>query len=279
MEEIKLENEKEELKENNQDELFIDSIEENTNDKNNEKKEKKTFKSIVLKNHLIRNFIIIVYYFLIMEVLAPLIAPFIRNLVTDVDALQIGFEWGIYVLLLLGIVFIIPDLVEEGKVFGDYSIKKMMFYMFVGVALTYATVFVCNIILNAVSDSATSANEDTIDSMLLSKGGLLLIPVVCFIGPIVEEVVFRVGLQKGLIKLHVVPVIAIIISGTVFGFLHVLAAGDFIQVIPYVGMGYVFGFWYYKAKSVYPVMFIHIFNNCLFVAATYILIILEKIGM
>ena len=58
--------------------------------------------------------------------------------------------------------------------------------------------------------------------------------------------------------------------------MHVLSAGDYIKVIPYLGMGFVFGIWYYKCDNIYPIMFVHIFNNCMSVGATYIMGLLGR---
>ncbi|MGD9910096.1 MAG: CPBP family glutamic-type intramembrane protease [Candidatus Izemoplasmatales bacterium] len=141
--------------------------------------------------------------------------------------------------------------------------KKFIIQIVAGVALIYATMIVASVILNVLGVTGTSENEQTIQSMFSSDTTnivlLFLTLVICT--PIVEELVFRKALF-GLVEPKFGATAAIISSGAIFGLMHVLAYGDFIQSIPYIGMGIVFGYMYhYSGKNIIVTMIMHGINN------------------
>lgn len=80
---------------------------------------------------------------------------------------------------------------------------------------------------------------------------------VCILAPIFEEILFRGILLRGLLQYGVSPIIAIALSSFLFGFAHLnpwqfLGAGF---------LGAIFGFVYYRTKSLWLVMFLHALNN------------------
>ena len=103
----------------------------------------------------------------------------------------------------------------------------------IGVVACYFANYIGSFISSLFSYGDNSANQEAIEEIYLSKYGLLLILDVCIIGPVVEELVFRACIQRGLVKLRIHPIIAIIITSIIFGFIHVFDAGDYTQVFPY----------------------------------------------
>lgn len=144
----------------------------------------------------------------------------------------------------------------------------------VGYLLVFIALFASQILLQYLGVTGTSENEDAIASMfsdnLLNLGLLFLL--LCVLTPIVEELVFRKA-TYGLIEKRFGSIPAIIGSGLIFGFMHVLAYMDFIQAIPYVAMGLVFGYIYYRSKkNIYVTIGVHFINN--FIAwGSYVLLI------
>ncbi|MDP3129775.1 MAG: CPBP family intramembrane metalloprotease, partial [Bacillota bacterium] len=70
------------------------------------------------------------------------------------------------------------------------------------------------------------------------------------------------------------PTLPILISGLIFGLMHVATAGDLPQAIPYVMMGFVFGYAYWSSgRNIYVTMGVHFLNNfisfLIYVAALY----------
>lgn len=80
---------------------------------------------------------------------------------------------------------------------------------------------------------------------------------VCIIAPILEEILFRGILLRGLLQHKVNAAVAIILSSFLFGIAH-LNPWQFIGA----GMlGAVFGFVYYRTKSLWLCIFLHALNN------------------
>jgi len=80
---------------------------------------------------------------------------------------------------------------------------------------------------------------------------------VCIIAPVFEETLFRGILLRGLLQHNTGPVIAIILSAFLFGIAH-LNPWQFMGA----GMlGIVFGFVYYRTKSLWLCIFLHALNN------------------
>ncbi len=80
---------------------------------------------------------------------------------------------------------------------------------------------------------------------------------VCILAPIIEEILFRGILLRGLLQKGISPIIAIFLSSFLFGLAHMnpwqfLGAGL---------LGAVFGYVYYRTKSLWICMFLHALNN------------------
>lgn len=80
---------------------------------------------------------------------------------------------------------------------------------------------------------------------------------VCVLAPIIEEIIFRGILLRGLLQNGTSPILAIVLSSALFGMAHLnpwqfLGAGM---------LGAVFGFVYYRTKSLWICVFLHALNN------------------
>ena len=84
--------------------------------------------------------------------------------------------------------------------------------------------------------------------------------IVCvtLIGPIVEELLFRGAITKELLRKYN-PSTAIIISGLLFGLIHINPA----QVLGASLIGFLLAWLYWRTGSLIPCMVLHVFNNAL----------------
>ncbi|MFA7075918.1 MAG: type II CAAX endopeptidase family protein [Candidatus Izemoplasmatales bacterium] len=134
-----------------------------------------------------------------------------------------------------------------------------------GFAYVYFALIIANLILTAVGVSETSQNEMTIQSLFNNNplNLFFLFLLLCVVTPIVEEVVYRKVIYN-FIEPRSNYKVAIVMTGLIFGLMHVISYGDFIQAIPYVFMGLVFGYIYWKSnKNIYVVYGVHFLNNFL----------------
>lgn len=86
--------------------------------------------------------------------------------------------------------------------------------------------------------------------VLLIAGGI--------IGPVCEEIIFRGIILKGFLKSYS-PKKAIVYSALIFGVIHLMP----LQVISAFFAGLVLGYIYYKTKSLWLPIIIHVLNNLL----------------
>lgn len=189
---------------------------------------------------------------------------------------------GILIFLRYLVVLIPIILLSFKKIKFDYSQiileeKKTFFSNLASITLTmYAVSILLGLISNILASifglNSVSSNQDAINLMLSSKYMLLTLFTITFMGPLVEELVFRASiftLVKDTKK-------AVIISSLTFGLIHltnelILLAGDFtfksiaqvlIFSIPYVGMGVFLAKTYEKNnKNILLLYGVHAFYN------------------
>lgn len=80
-----------------------------------------------------------------------------------------------------------------------------------------------------------------------------------FLAPLAEEVVFRGAVERALLKKNWNPWLAIVVSAALFGFLHLNVTQGVSAFISGIFMGWLF----YRTRSIWPGVMIHVMNNTL----------------
>ena len=88
----------------------------------------------------------------------------------------------------------------------------------------------------------------------LGTAGILLVALV---GPVVEELFFRGGILRVLLRTCRRPWVAIVVSGLIFGIVHMNPA----QVVFASLAGMLLGWLYWRTRSLIPCMVVHVLNN------------------
>ena len=162
----------------------------------------------------------------------------------------------IYLCLTTLIVYTLYNILKE-----DFkNIKSYKKTILIGLG-TFFAILIGNIISSIINAllgiEGVSVGQNSIEIMVANYTIPTLIAVgIC--GPIVEELVFRKSIF-GIIKNqnH-----ALIVSAFIFGFMHVLGAGDFINVIPYIISGLILGMVYIASnKNIYALILGHMAVN------------------
>lgn len=91
----------------------------------------------------------------------------------------------------------------------------------------------------------------------ISDNTFMVFLLASFFAPIIEEIIFRGIIQKGMINNGVKPRNAILISALIFGIVHFNPW----QFIGAFLLGIVLGVVYFKTKSLLMSIFLHFFNN------------------
>ncbi len=238
---------------------------------------KKAFRIDILKK-----IIIVLFYFLVMDVIStPILQAIYKASKGEIDdnLFTIIAQYIIYIPILIVALFLSIDEIKYGfKANSKMRYMKPLSYVCVGIVACYFANYIGSIISQLTSFSTDSVNQEAIEEIFLSKYGALLILDICIIGPIVEELVFRGCILRGLVKLRINPAIAIIISSIIFGFIHVSSAGDYTQIFPYIFMGIALGAIFYKSDSIVESTIVHILLNTISTSLMIILPIIQSGG-
>lgn len=182
---------------------------------------------------------------------------------------QVGFpesEIGrkIYIIIAIIVTFIWAIFSFKRVLIRDSKLLFKNFKEYGNCILKIVKKYILFIVITAViaitlTNQATSVNQEGLEKMPLLKVFILAV----FFAPVVEESIFR-----GTLRYFVKNKIAfIIISGIIFGFLHVLSEANLVNAIliasQYVVVGCMLAHLYVKTNNLAVNMFLHMLINFL----------------
>ena len=152
---------------------------------------------------------------------------------------------------------------------GSFMIFHLLYFKYVTVTketlkkVSVKTILLClpllcsaMLLFNLVSELSNLTNvlEDLFISLCKTPLGFLSVAI---FAPIVEELLFRGTLEEKFLQQGYSPTKAIIISSLIFGLIHL----NPVQIPFAFCIGSVFGWLYYKTRSVVPGIIGHFLNN------------------
>ena len=130
-----------------------------------------------------------------------------------------------------------------------------------------------NLIINNISGSSMSGNEEQVRNILTSNPIYMWISAV-LIAPVLEEFVFRLSFRN-MIKNKW---LFIILSGFTFGAFHLIgnvdSLIDLLYIIPYSIPGMIFAYILYDSKNIFNTVFLHMFHNGILTSLEILLLLL-----
>ena len=114
--------------------------------------------------------------------------------------------------------------------------------------------------LCSINEITTSiASNEAINRSVLSKNYIYAIVRMGLIGPICEEIIFRLSIGKFIDNKY----LYIIVSGLVFGYMHIMGAKgiEYLYIIPYSVLGMSFAALYKKTNNILSTITMHILHN------------------
>lgn len=122
---------------------------------------------------------------------------------------------------------------------------------------------VTNLIISRIIMKGNVANNEAINQTILNVFPLYAYPAIIILGPIIEELVFRLSFKRAFKNL--LPFV--LFTGILFGSIHVISsmnnAKDLLFLIPYSALGISFSLMYYRTKNIISNICIHVFHNTL----------------
>ena len=225
--------------------------------------------------------LILLIYILVFFVLAELFVKIFENKVVDENSailFTVINNIMIYLILIVSCCILLKkEIITDFKQLEKNNAVKIFVTCLAGVGLVYAGNLVGSILTTILGGEGSSANQETLEVVLLSKYGPIMLLMIVVIGPIVEELIFRKSMHE-IFRYFKLPSWAVLlISSVLFGLIHVVSAKDFVQVFPYICMGLTLGWLEIKTKNIFPSIFVHIFNNGVAVAMIFFLDIFSDI--
>ena len=166
-------------------------------------------------------------------------------------------------LLLITIIFIyLKTIVKDFNDFKSnikYYIDNYFKYFFLNLGL----MMISNIIIINITSINNSTNQEYITN-LLGKYPLYTIVATILIAPITEELMFRLNIRK----IFKSDKLFIIMSGLIFGALHLTVATSFKEllfIIPYSIPGIIFAYTLIKSKNIFVPISLHTIHNTLMI--------------
>ncbi len=127
--------------------------------------------------------------------------------------------------------------------------------------------FISNLFLAYVVFGGEVASNEAVNRAYILENPITGFILVALLAPFVEEMIFRYGLRKLTGKSKYFP----LVSAIVFGVPHIIAGISlpfgvddllqFLYVIPYGALGYVFGYIYNKTDNIFCSMSAHFMHN------------------
>lgn len=179
-------------------------------------------------------------------------------------------SWEIIMICLLMLVLnkkISRDFSNMKKNHKDYFKKYFKYYL-----IALAVMMMSNFFINIVLNNGIASNEEALRETFEISPIYIFFSSVVF-APIVEEIVFRQGIR------NIIPnkILFILVSGLVFGGLHILSGYsgpmDLLYLIPYCAPGFAFAYILADSDNIFISIALHLMHNGILVSLQFLVLI------
>jgi len=146
------------------------------------------------------------------------------------------------------------DLKDFKNNYKKYISKYIIIYL-IGVLL----MIIGNTIISKITNQSLSGNEIEIRERITNYPLIMIFSTIIY-APIIEEIIFR----KSIKNIFKNKYLFIIISGLIFGILHITNFKDLNEIlysIPYIIIGLDFAYIYYKTNNIFTTITFHFCHN------------------
>lgn len=165
----------------------------------------------------------------------------------------------IYTLAAVPMFALLHDELDAFFTMGWQNKKRFSLQVIRGYLLMLFFSFIASLLMLVLGLTDSSVNQESVESLISLVPFLTMITVV-LLAPFVEEIVFRYLLIKGL-KKYLPTWTAGVISVILFAAIHVLQAGDFINIIPYLALGAGLTLAYLRTNNIMVPISLHFIQN------------------
>lgn len=215
-------------------------------------------------NHIMWFFLLLGAYLFVPSILAIIYATALKIEMNSTDFETIAiFAQAAGLFPVLALALSRQLFIEDWQKTKKRILYTILFIVAGAIAVWLLTTIV-NIFYGLIGIEGTSENQESLESAVLSKYGLIMLIPIVFFAPIIEELIFRkfiFGIIEDNLKWS--PWTAILISTVVFSVMHLLS-GDFQYILLYLPQAFVMGIMYHFSKNnIFVPITIHFINNLL----------------
>lgn len=165
-----------------------------------------------------------------------------------------------FIQLLIFILILHKKVFKDAKEWFSSPLKYLREYIkYYGLMLMI--MYISNVLIMKIFNLEIAANEQSIRSLIKSSP-FVSCAFICFIAPVLEELVFRLSFYKILKKW---PIVFIALSGLIFGSMHLIGSAasliEWIYIIPYGAPGCILAYTLYKSDNICVPISLHMINN------------------
>lgn len=217
--------------------------------------------------------------------LPDIISPFFYDVIKQGGFWTRNFAYLLYEIILVGIFCILyrKTLINDWKDFKKNRKKYMKVAIplwIYGLMMMLASNYIINIF---ITNGNIAANEAANRTVML-KLPIYAISSMVFLGPIMEELIFRRSLKNAFSHIYIFA----FVSAIIFAGFHVATGIDSVSaiftnwkellfIIPYGSLGFMLALAYYKTNNIFTSISIHIMHNSLSVGLVLISLLLSMI--
>ena len=215
----------------------------------------------------ILRFIILFFLFMYWDyAFADIFKPFLNNASFTIKVI---FSFIVNLLFLILMIIIYSKTLKKDfkSFFKDFfnNIEISIKYWLIG----FIIMIVSNLIIVVITNGAIASNEEEVRKAIAISPIYMLFSVSIY-APLTEELLFRKGIRDFINKKW----LYIIVSGCVFGSLHVLPTiigswvvakslilSELLFLVPYCSLGIAFAYTYYKTNNIFSTICMHSMHN------------------
>lgn len=217
----------------------------------------------------------VIFIYFAMSALQPL--PF---LLFDVDINNVPhllkvFYLVVYEILMIALMVLIyrnllkDKWIDFKKHHREYFQKYFKYWF-----LLLGLMMLSNAIIMMITNDASGANNQNQIIDMFGSAPIYTYLSAVFFAPIIEELVFRQSIRMIIPKYNL---LFILVSGFIFGGMHVLGApdlGQFLYIIPYSIPGLIFAYVLVKSDNIFNTISLHFVHNGILMAMQVIVLLL-----
>ena len=216
----------------------------------------------IKKKEIIKFILIFLLYLLYSDIIIIILTKLGVNIKVLPNNLKIAIMFLINLSLMIMLFIFYSKSIKENlkdlKLNFKSYIKNNFKYYVIGLLI----MIISNIIISFFVEG-NSTNE-TLIREYINIMPIYMIFSSCIYAPFTEEMVFRKSLRNCFNN----KVLYILLSGLIFGSMHLLSASNLVELvflIPYSSLGCVFAYMYYKTNNIFVPMTFHMVHNTIIV--------------